>query len=299
MSLLTSFFDEQKIEYVENLKLSDISSFKIGGLAEIAVFPKNENELAETLIEANKLGSKVEIIGNASNILFSDDGYNGILIFTKNINEVSINQTVITASCGAKLSSLAVLAKKHSLSGLEFAYGIPGTVGGAIAMNAGAYGGEMSGIVLSSRIYDIDKNEFLSIDLSSHKFGYRKSIFTINKKLVCVSSQFTLTESDAEDIESAMRSNAQKRRASQPLDMPNCGSYFKRPEGHFAAKLIDDCGLKGYSVGGACVSPKHAGFIVNTGNATAKDVLELSTHIKQVVFDNFGVSLEEEVKYVG
>ncbi len=298
MSLLTSFFDENKIEYVEKLKLSEISSFKIGGYADFAVYPKNEDQLAKTVVEAKKSGIKFEIIGNTSNILFSDNGYSGILIFTKKINKASIDQTVLSAECGAKLSSLAVLARRHSLSGLEFAHGIPGSVGGAIAMNAGAYGGEMADIVISSRIYDTEKNEFSIIDNSKHNFEYRKSIFTSNKNLVCISTQFRLIEASIDDIKNTMYSNLQKRRASQPLNLPNCGSYFKRPEGYFAAKLIDDCGLKGYSVGGACVSLKHAGFIVNMGGATSEDVIELSRKVKQIVFDKFGVVLEEEVKYI-
>lgn len=298
MSSLINFFDGNKIKYVEKLKLSEISSFKIGGIADLCVYPKDENELAQIIVEVKKSGIRFEIIGNTSNILFSDNGYNGILVFTKNINKVSINQDIFTAECGANLSALAVLAKKHSLSGLEFAHGIPGSVGGAIAMNAGAYGGEMADIVISSRIYDINKNEFSSISCLEHKFGYRQSVFTKNKNIICISSKFKLIESSVDDIENTMHLNSQKRCASQPLNFPNCGSYFKRPEGYFAAKLIDDCGLKGYSVGGASVSTKHAGFIVNMGSATSEDVIELSKRIKQTVFDRYGILLEEEVKYI-
>ena len=289
---------EKNIEYVKGLSLSTLSSFKVGGRAECVVYPKNETEISKTVALAKQNNIRYEVIGNSSNVFFSDNGYNGIIICTKKMTSVFTDKDTITAQCGTRLSTLAVSARDLSLTGLEFAHGIPGTVGGAIAMNAGAFGGEMSDIVVSSLALDVKSGEYIYLEKEQHNFGYRKSIYTENKDLICVLVNMQLEMGNKCTIDTKMKQNATTRREKQPLDMPNCGSYFKRPEGYIAAKLIDDLGLKGLSVGGAMVSQKHAGFIVNTGNATANDILTLEDLIKKKVIEHYGITLEREVKYV-
>ncbi len=298
MDLICKRLREENIEYATGLLLSLLSSFKVGGAAQCVVYPKNEFEISKTISLAKEYGIRFEIVGNGSNILFSDDGYDGIIICTKKMTFAVSDSNHITAHCGTRLSSLATMARDLSLSGLEFAHGIPGTVGGAVAMNAGAFGGEMSDIVISSLALDIKSGECTYLDKEQHKFGYRKSIYTENKDLICLLVNIELCAGDKENIDARMKENAIARREKQPLDMPNCGSYFKRPDGYIAAKLIDDAGLKGLSIGGAMVSTKHAGFIVNTGNATARDILSLEDKIKNEIMKLYGIALEREVKYI-
>lgn len=288
----------QNIDFTENVSLASLSSFKIGGIADCVVFPKNEAELLGAIKIAQSENIKFEIIGNASNILFSDDGYKGIIICTKKMTFVSYSENHITAQCGARLATISAIARDLSLSGLEFAHGIPGTVGGAVFMNAGAFGGEISDVVLSTRAINVKTGEALLISRKDHNFSYRHSVYADNKDLVCTGINFELKSGDFEVINSKMRENANTRREKQPLDFPSAGSYFKRPKDAIAAKLIDDCGLKGFAVGGACVSEKHAGFIVNKGTATASDVLNLEKIVRDKVFEKFGIKLEPEVKYV-
>ena len=287
-----------KIEYETGYDLSRASSFRIGGLADVAVFPKDERELSFSISEIKKQGIRFDIIGRGSNVLFADEGYRGVLIFTKNMNQMICYGTKISAMCGVSLSALAILARDNSLSGLEFAFGIPGSVGGSVAMNAGAFGGDMKSVVVSTRALNAHTGEIISIVGDENKFDYRRSIYIENKNLICLSAEFELKMRDAEEIVAIMRQNSTVRRDKQPLELPSCGSFFKRPEGFFAGKLIEDCGLKGFSVGGAQVSLKHAGFIVNTGGATADDVMKLGETVEKIVFEKFGVKLEREVKYI-
>ena len=287
-----------KIEYETGYDLSRASSFRIGGLADVAVFPKDERELSFSISEIKKQGIRFDIIGRGSNVLFADEGYRGVLIFTKNMNQMICYGTKISAMCGVSLSALAILARDNSLSGLEFAFGIPGSVGGSVAMNAGAFGGDMKSVVVSTRALNAHTGEIISIVGDENKFDYRRSIYIENKNLICLSAEFELKMRDAEEIVAIMRQNSTVRRDKQPLELPSCGSFFKRPEGFFAGKLIEDCGLKGFSVGGAQVSLKHAGFIVNTGGATANDVIKLGETVEKIVFEKFGVKLEREVKYI-
>lgn len=291
---------ESKIEFYKNYKLSAASTFNIGGEADIAAFPSTEKELAFIIRNCKERSTRFEVIGNASNVLFSDLGYRGVIIFTKKINWIDLDKEnrAISCGCGTKLVTLSACALNASLSGLEFAHGIPGTVGGAVYMNAGAYGAQISDILLRSYAYDIKTDNFITLDNASHNFGYRQSVYIDNKDLVCLGATFTLDEGTYDAINAQIAENAQKRRNSQPLQYPSAGSYFKRPLGHFAGKLIEDCSLKGFSVGGACVSQKHAGFIINTGGATANDVLSLAEHIKKTVYERFSVILESEVKYI-
>ena len=298
MTVISEILNTLKIENHKNYNLSELSSFHIGGAASLVAFPKSQEELIEVILNAKKENVRFEMIGNGSNILFASSGYEGIIISTKKMSFCDVGDGYINVSCGNKLSSISKLAKDNSLSGMEFGFGIPGTIGGAVAMNAGAYGQQMSDVVLSTVAYDILNNKLIELNGNEHDFSYRHSIYSDNKDLVCLSVKLKLTPASKEEIELKMKQNAESRKNSQPLDMPSCGSYFKRPEGFFAAKLIDDCGLKGLSVGGAQVSPKHAGFIVNTGGATSDDVLELAEIIKAKVMDKFSVLLENEVKYI-
>ncbi len=287
------------VEYELNYDLSSSSSFHIGGPAAVALFPRNESELALAVSELKKRAIRFDVIGKGSNVLFADEGYRGAIIFTKHMNEIVCQGNKISAMCGATLTSLSNLARDNSLCGLEFARGIPGSVGGAVVMNAGAFGDDIKGPLVSSRAFDIQKSEMISIIGEENNLGYRRSIYTENKKLICVSAEFELKSGDVSEIDAKMHQNSIVRREKQPLEYPSCGSFFKRPEGFFAGKLIEDCGLKGFSVGGAQVSNKHAGFIVNMGNATARDVMSLSEIVQKTVLQKFGVKLEREVKYIG
>ncbi len=295
---LSELYSSTCIEKKTSFDLSKASTFRIGGLASLALFPKTEDELMLSIKTAIKNKIRFEIVGNGSNVLFSDDGFDGVVIFTSKLNNTRIEGNIITAQTGAKLVKISSLALENSLSGFEFAHGIPGTVGGAIVMNAGAYGGDMSGVVISSRYFDTKTNEIKEISSSEHKFSYRSSLFANDKSLIFLSTTLKLQNGDKAEIVEKIAKNSESRKKSQPLEYPNCGSFFKRPEGYFAAKLIDDASLKGYSVGGAMVSTKHAGFIINVDGATSKDVLLLAEHIERTVYEKFGVKLEREVKYI-
>lgn len=281
----------------ENFDLSAHSTFKIGGRAEFSAFPQSEAELAGLIAFARENAVPWRVFGNSSNVLFESEGVSGLVIFTSGLSSVSIDGEKIRCGSGFSLTALASLAAKNSLSGLEFAYGIPGTVGGAVYMNAGAYGGEISGVLTQSICLCPKTGEIVTLSAAEHEFAYRKSVFQKNG-LVILSSEFALQKGEKSAIEAKMFENMEKRRSKQPLNFPNAGSTFKRPEGYFAGKLIEDAGLKGFSVGGAQVSQKHAGFVINTGGATSADVLALTDKIKQEVYRKFGVMLELEIIYV-
>ena len=287
------------VEIKENEPLSLHSTFKIGGPARYFALPATEEQFISVMRALRVSNERYIIIGNGSNILFSDHGFNGVVISTCSMKDVSADGNKITALCGASVIKTAIEAQKNSLSGLEFAYGIPGTIGGCISMNAGAYGGQMSDVVLETKCYDINNDRMFSLTAKQQDFGYRHTIFTDHPEYVVISSTFELAPDDPADIQARMSDYMSRRQDKQPLEFPSAGSVFKRPEGYFAGKLIEDCDLKGFSVGGAQVSEKHAGFIINRGGATANDVSDLIEHIKKTVFDRFGVMLECEVKLVG
>ena len=285
------------IEYVLSLPLSSKSSFRIGGVADVAVFPKSAEELAAVVAD---LDMPYIVVGNGSNILFEDDGYRGCVIFTEKMNDSEVDGNRITAGAGASFTALAVTAKNASLTGLEFAYGIPGSCGGAVVMNAGAYGGQVSDVLESCTLFDVEKREILTLKKDEMELSYRHSILSENKNLVCISATFVLKEGEKEEIDAFMRDIMQRRISKQPLEYPSAGSVFKRPAPDlFVGKMIEDSGLKGYTIGGAQVSEKHAGFIINIGGATAKDVLDLVAYIVKVVRENYGVELECEIRRVG
>ncbi len=283
----------------ENEPLSLHSTFRIGGAARYFVLPESEDQLVTVLRAAKICDERYIIVGNGSNILFSDDGFDGIVISTCQMKNVSVKGNKMTALCGASVIRAAIEAQKNGLSGLEFAYGIPGTVGGCVSMNAGAYGGQMSDVVIETKCYDIDTDKTFVLNNLEQNFAYRHTVFTDHPEYVVLGSTMTLKKDDPAEIQARMNDYMSRRQEKQPLEFPSAGSVFKRPEGHFAGKLVEDCNLKGFSIGGAQVSEKHAGFIINRGNATAKDVLCLIEHIKKTVFDRFGVMLECEVKIVG
>ncbi len=279
---------------VEDLLLKDHSTMRVGGIAKRACFPDTVEDLCKAVWECSMENEKFIIVGNCSNIVFPDEGYNGTVIFTYKLKGITVEGTRLTALCGEKLTAVAKAAADASLAGLEFAYGIPGTVGGGVFMNAGAYGGEIKDCLSSVRVLDLN-GEISMLPAESLELGYRHSLL-MEKELFVLDATFDLVRGDREQIKSKNEENMRKRSDKQPLDMPSCGSAFKRPEGHYAGALIEQCGLKGFSIGGAQVSEKHAGFIVNTGDATAADIENLIKHIQNTVFENTGVTLTPEIR---
>ncbi len=279
-----------------NEDMSKHTSIKIGGPADIFIKIKTIEELKYILEVAKEKNIPITVIGNGSNLLVKDKGIRGIVLQIK-IDEISVNATEIEVGAGTLLSKLSKTAYENSLAGLEFAAGIPGTIGGAITMNAGAYGGEFKDIVVSTTYIDKDLN-IHTISNKEHNFEYRNSIFK-DKNFIILKSKLKLKEDIKENIEAKMKQNSNKRKESQPIEYPSAGSVFKRGNGFITAEAIDKCGLKGYNIRDAYVSEKHAGFIVNKGKATAKDVIDLIEYIKQVVYEKYKIKIEMEIKIIG
>lgn len=290
------YIDGSKIKYNEPMK--KYTTLKVGGNADVLVIPEDVQDVVQTLKFAKENNISVTIIGNGSKLLVLDGGIRGIVIkFGSKFSNYTVEQNYITVSAGMTLPRIANIAKDNSLSGLEFASGIPGNIGGAVYMNAGAYGSEMANIV--EEVTYIDENlEIKTISNEDCKFEYRKSIFKGSKNVV-LSAKLKLEFGDKDEIAEKIKENNDSRKAKQPLEYPSAGSTFKRPEGYFVGKLIDDINLKGYQIGGAQISTKHSGFIVNTGEATAKDVVNLIEYIKSRVLEVYGVKLEEEIIVLG
>ena len=286
------------VEWEQNCPLSKHSSFRIGGAADVALFPKSSDELCKTLSLLREEEMPVLVIGNGSNVVFSDAGYRGAVVFTGKCRNIKIENNLVFADAGVLLSTLSSAVRDESLSGLEFAFGIPGTLGGAVYMNAGAYGGSMSDVCVGSQYYDLKTGVIGESIGDAQCFGYRKSIYQNHPERIILSATLQLKKGNRKTISEEMRTYWDKRRTTQPLELPNAGSTFKRPEGHFAGKLIEDCGLKGLTVGGAQVSQKHAGFIVNIGGATCEDVKRLIEKIQTTVLQQTGVELECEIKFL-
>ena len=284
------------LEVLAGEPMSRHTTFRVGGPAALMALPRTEEELVEAVSIARRMGVTPLFVGNGSNLLVDDGGLEAFVIKTGGVNTCRVEGTTVTAGCGASLAAVASEAAKHSLTGLEFAHGIPGTLGGAVCMNAGAYGGEMVQVVTSVRALD-EEGRVRELSAEDCAFRYRHSVFSGSSWLV-LSAAMELAPGDEGEIRGKMSELMEKRREKQPLDYPSAGSTFKRPEGYFAAALIDGCGLKGTSVGGAQVSPKHAGFVVNTGGATCRDVLELMRLVRDRVYEETGVTLEPEVKYL-
>jgi UDP-N-acetylmuramate dehydrogenase len=285
----------------KNESLKDYTTFKIGGTANLVVFPGNKEILAGLVGIIKEHDVRYYILGNGSNVLVSDGYFDGAFIILPRVNGIEVcGGEFIYADCGASLNRIACIARDHALSGLEFAYGIPGTLGGAVYMNAGAYGGQMSDVVYSTRYLDLDTLEDKIIGKKEHGFGYRRSVFSEsdNKLILSMCLELKHGEKSKEEIDAAMQANMAARKEKQPLDYPSAGSAFKRGEDFFTAQLIDECGLKGFAVGGAQVSEKHAGFIVNKGGAKSSDVMRLIEHVKSVVLNQTGKVIECEIKIV-
>jgi UDP-N-acetylmuramate dehydrogenase len=286
----------------ENVKINEPmkahTSFKVGGNADILVTPGNVGQIKLILDLSRDKNIPIFIMGNGSNLIVRDKGIRGITLkLSDNFSRCTVNEDVIEAEAGILLSRVANIALKNELAGLEFASGIPGTLGGAVFMNAGAYGGEMKDVVVSTVYLDKD-GEIRNIEGEAHRFGYRSS-FIQKEGGTVLSSRLRLKKGKKAEIKEIMDDLNRKRKEKQPLHMPSAGSVFKRPEGYFAGKLVEDCGLRGFSIGGAQVSGMHCGFIVNTGNAKASDILNLIEYIQTTVKAKFGVELKTEVRVVG
>ena len=291
---ITGFLPEIELRFQE--PMSKHTSFRIGGGAEVMAFPKSRNELAEVLNVSALLDVKPAILGAGTNILAPDEGISGLVICLKDCLDgiERLDAHRIRVMAGVTMTRAAVYAANLGLSGLEFAHGIPGSVGGGVFMNAGAYGGEICQVCEEVEIMDMQGN--ISVrPCSCMAFSYRHS-FLEEEEGIVISAVFRLENKTPEEIRGKMKELMGKRSASQPLDLPSAGSAFKRPAGGYAAALIDQAGLKGYQVGGAAISSKHAGFAVNLGGATAKDVRELLTQVSDIVFEKSGIRLEPEVR---
>jgi UDP-N-acetylmuramate dehydrogenase len=277
--------------------MSKHTSFRIGGPADFFIVPTSEEELMDCLKICKVNSINHYVIGNGSNLLVEDKGYNGVIIqIYKNMNKIFVEDNYIIAESGALLSKIAKVAYDNSFRGFEFASGIPGTLGGAIYMNAGAYDGEMKDVLVEAKIVDI-KGNISTLSKEELKLGYRKSIVQQDDSII-LSGKIKLEKGNKEKIKSLMDDLNNRRKIKQPIDMPSAGSTFKRPDGYYAGKLIMDSGLRGYSIGGAQVSEKHCGFVVNKGNATFNDVVLLIEHVRTTVNNMFGVLLEPEVRII-
>lgn len=282
------------VRYDEPLK--NHTTFGIGGSCIALIEPREVEDIIETIKICRENNIKFFVIGNGSNLLVSDEGYNGVIIkLKKEFSTIKVEGEYVIAKSGAKLSEVFDVILENSLAGFEFASGIPGTIGGAIYMNAGAYGGEMKDIVETVEVLDMDTFEVKELKNEELEFSYRNSIIQ-NKNYIVLAIKLKLQKGNKEEIKTIYEDLREKRNSKQPLNFGSAGSTFKRPEGHFASKLIEDSGLKGYHINDAWVSEKHSGFVVNKGNASCKEILELIEHVKNVVFEKFGVKLEMEVK---
>lgn len=294
---LEEILSQDSIKYNEPMKKH--TTMRVGGPCDCMVEPSSIEEIQKVLEYARKNNIKYYVIGNGSNLLVKDEGVHALIIKIANkFSKVEVNGERIKAYSGCSVPKLSQIAKENSLSGLEFACGIPGSVGGGIRMNAGAYGSEMVNVV--EKVGFLDENGKLNeIDGKDAHFTYRHSMFVENPKYIVVYAIYKLQKGNKDEISKIMEENMNSRKQKQPIEYPNFGSVFKRPEGYFVGKLVDECGLKGYKIGGAQVSTKHSGFMVNIEDATCKDVLDLIEYVKKKVYEKFNVKLQEEVVILG
>ncbi len=295
---LIAFAQENHIPMLQNEPMCEHTTFRIGGPAEL-FSTVNDAQMAMLIGKAEELDIPYIVVGNGSNLLVADAGYPGLVIKIADEPVRMLDACTLEVSAGTSLAKLAMAVAESGLTGLEFAHGIPGTVGGAVMMNAGAYDGQISDVLVSSCYYDGAKKQFAKLEKDAHDFSYRHSSYMEQSHRVVTSAIFALQPGDKDAIRAKMSELNARRREKQPLEYPSAGSTFKRPEGYFAGKLIEDCGLKGYRIGGAQVSEKHAGFVINTGGATCQDVIHLMEYIEQQVYQRFGVHLEREVRVIG
>ncbi len=299
MELLHHILSDAGVKTQTEYSLKEHSSFRIGGTARLAIFPADREQMIFSLRTLAAVGARYVIIGNASNVVFDDRGFNGAVLITKEYNAVeSTKEKRIIACSGAALSKVSFAAIPLERGGLEFLYGIPGTVGGAIFMNAGAHDGCMADVCLSSEYFDMNTGRIGVLEDDEQEFGIRTSIYQKHPEYVILSATFAGKYKMIRHINERINTYCKRRRESQPLELPSAGSVFKRPIGYYAGKLIDECGLKGLCIGGAQVSEKHAGFIVNRGGATSSDVKALVELIRETVFQRTGVMLECEIIFI-
>lgn len=271
-------------------------TFRVGGEAEYFVEPDSVDGICRVMkVLAEEKKVPYFVMGNGSNLLVTDEGYKGVIVkVSSKLSEVKIDKNIVYVGAGAMLTKVAKLVCEEGLTGMERISGIPGTIGGAVTMNAGAYGSEIKDIIVSARVLDIASGQILTLDREELKLSYRHSAIMENDYIV-LDAVFELAYGDKDEIIAVMNDCTAQRKSKQPLEYGSAGSTFKRPEGYFAGKLIQDAGLRGFTIGGAQVSEKHCGFVINKGNATATDVLALIEHVQKRVFDEFGVELETEV----
>ena len=287
---------QQRILFHQPMK--EYTTFRVGGEAECVIMIQQEEELAKLIPYLNQIEQEYFILGNGSNLLVGDKGYRGIVLkFDGPMEQITVEGTRVVAKAGALLSKVAVTAKENSLTGLEFAAGIPGSIGGGVVMNAGAFDGEMKQIVEAVRVMDCD-GQITTLDNDTMEFGYRTSIIK-NRPFIVLEVALQLREGDQEQISARMEELAMLRRSKQPLEYPSAGSTFKRPDGYYAGQLIMDAGLRGYRIGGAQVADKHCGFVINAGGATAADIREVIEEVQERVRERFHVFLEPEVVFLG
>ncbi len=302
MNILYNKIDFEKaieaagLQYIKDEPMSLHTTFRTGGPADYFILPKTCEELENAIDFTDLYGVKRLVLGFGSNVLILDGGFRGAVICLSKMNEISVSGDKLCAMAGARLSSLTSYALNNGLTGSEFAGGIPGSVGGAVFMNAGAYGGEIKDIILSARV--LKEGKILTLSKDELKLSYRSSSVMKDGGTV-ISAEFLLKRGDVNAAREYLKELNEKRRQKQPLNYFSAGSTFKRPEGYFAGALIEECGLKGYEVNGACVSKKHAGFVVNKGGAASKDILQVIKHVKDTVFKEKGVELEPEVRIIG
>lgn len=289
--------EAQGIRCLKNEPMSRHTTFKIGGPARLMALPNSANQLIAAIEACSAMNLPYRVVGNGSNLLVADEGIEALVIVTMSLQEAppAPDEPFLAASAGESLVTLCCRAAAAGLAGLEFAYGIPGTVGGAVYMNAGAYGGEMKDVVHSVTVYDPGRGEVYDLPAEKLDFSYRHSLFMKNP-LIILGAVFKLEKGDKSDIKAKMDDFMGRRKDKQPLDWPSAGSTFKRPEGAYAAALIDQCGLKGFRIGGAMVSEKHAGFVVNAGGATCADVTAVMEAVGHTVHEQTGFVLEPEIR---
>lgn len=290
------------LPFAEQEPLAAHTTFRIGGPAAFWCTPRDQQQLIQTLACCRQAGVRVYLLGNGSNTLFADEGFDGAVVDLRGLNppvrtQEDGEQTLLTASAGMTLGRLCGEAQQRALAGLEFACGIPGTVGGAVYMNAGAYGGELKDVLEQVTFLDEELN-LRTLPASQLEMGYRTSVFEKNPTWCILSATLRLQQGDAGAILAQMQDYLDRRKAKQPLEWPSAGSTFKRPQGAFAGRLIEDCGLRGFTVGGAQISEKHCGFVINRGGATCADVVALTEEVKRIVREKTGYVLEREIRVV-
>lgn len=299
---LYSALQEVKLPFTEQELLAEHTTFRIGGPAAFWCTPQNSEQLRETLEACRQAGVRVYLLGNGSNTLFADEGFDGAVVDLRGlapavVEEAKEDAVLLTAGAGMTLGRLCAEAQQRGLSGLEFSCGIPGTVGGAVYMNAGAYGGELKDVIEQVTFLD-ETLTWRTLQATELQMGYRTSVFEKNPSWCIVSATVRLHKGDAVQILAQMQDYLERRRAKQPLEWPSAGSTFKRPKGAFAGRLIEDCGLRGFTVGGAQISEKHCGFVINKGGATCADVVALTEEVKRIVLEKTGFVLEREIRVV-